>query len=78
MHRVTLRHTSEQGVFQIMFMGPEADLDDIQNWNDVQTVQGLFNKLTGRSDLNIIEIIWQGEWRYVSPSLSARSIRAHQ
>ena len=62
---VIIRSTSEKGLFQIIFMGPEVRIDEIKTGGDVGPLQAELNRISGREDIRIKEVTWQGEWRSV-------------
>ena len=60
---VLIRSTSEKGLFQIIFLGPEVRIGEIKAGGDIESVQKELNRISGREDICIKEVTWQGEWR---------------
>ncbi|KAI5121048.1 hypothetical protein M0805_008624 [Coniferiporia weirii] len=60
---VSIRHTAQPRIFQIIFTGPEADFTSLKAGSNIESVQEEINKITHRTDIKITDITWQGEWR---------------
>ncbi|EJC98969.1 uncharacterized protein FOMMEDRAFT_113569 [Fomitiporia mediterranea MF3/22] len=60
---VVLRQTVQPGLFQVAFSGPETRFDYLKEHDDPQTIQDELQRITNRTDLQVTEIIWHGEWR---------------
>ena len=63
-YSATVRSTSRPGIFQLLFNGEDLDFTPLKQNKDVATVQKTLDAITGRNDIKIIDITWQGEWRY--------------
>ncbi|EJC99071.1 uncharacterized protein FOMMEDRAFT_161302 [Fomitiporia mediterranea MF3/22] len=60
---VSLRQTTEPGLFQVVFAGPEARHNFLKAHNDPQAIQDELHRITNRTDLRVTGINWNGEWR---------------
>ena len=56
-----LRYTVREGIFQMLLVG-DVDFESLKS-GSIEAIQSTFNKLSGRSDLKITEILYHGEWR---------------
>lgn len=61
--RVLIRDTNRDGVFQLVFTGPEVQFDALKAKQSVEAVQAEVERITTRTDLRVKDITWQGEWR---------------
>lgn len=64
--RATARSTNRPGIFQLLFNGEDLDFGPLKQNKDVSTVQKTLDAITGRNDIRVLSINWQGEWRYVA------------
>lgn len=46
-----------------MFTGTDLDYATLKERKNIETVQKTMNEITGRTNIVIKDITWQGEWR---------------
>lgn len=61
--RVVIRDTNQDGVYQLIFTGPEVRFDALKAEQSIEAVQSEIERITSRNDLKVKNITWQGEWR---------------
>ena len=69
--RASVRGTKRPGIFSFFFTGPDVDFELLKKNRDVQTVQKTLDTVTGRDDIKVVDITWQGEWRSVILMISS-------
>lgn len=58
-----MRGTGIPNKFQILFVVSEAKLLELAGNRSVEAIQAEITRITGRVDIIITNITWQGSWR---------------
>ena len=61
------RSGNELDFFQMLFTGTQVDFDKFKSApgaaDNKAEIQAYFNRITGRTDIEVVEVTWQSEWR---------------
>ena len=64
LYSVSLRNSSEQGMFHCLFAGPEINLEALRaNARDPEAITQELQRISGRTDIKFVNIQLQSEWR---------------
>ncbi len=59
---VLVRYTGQPKSFQLLFTGTATDFPALRT-KEVHKIQEVVTRITQRSDITILDVTWQGEWR---------------